>query len=465
MSKLLDSPWFYAVAMALLIAAFFHTQFRWEIAPKPVGGPAEMAALPERDHLNVLFVVIDTLRADHLSAYGYERKTSPTLDALAERGIRFEHVEAQSSWTKTSMASLWTSLYPGSTGVWRSEHSVPEEATLVSEIFHDAGYRTTGIWRNGWVATNFGFDQGYDTYVKPVPSNVPGLKRSSPGTKPLEGTDHDLTESARSFIHSFADTPFFLYLHYMDAHQYTYDGASDLFGTRYVDAYDNAIHWVDSNIAKLVETLRNLGILDKTILFIVTDHGEAFSEHGTEGHAKNLYVEVQRVPWIISLPFDLEEPVVVRNQVANIDIAPTLLEMVGLPPMPKAQGLSQWETIQMIARGEAEPPGRVVFSELDRFWGKPQRAFNHFVAMVDPPYRLHHRIEHGANTAELYDHSQDPGEANDIAGQERERVAAMLQEVKSFVEERELAWGEPEEIELDEMMLNQLRALGYAVEK
>ena len=154
--------------------------------PAPTAGP------------NVLFILIDTLRADHLSTYGYERETSPTLDWLASVGVRFDKVRSQASWTKPSMASLWTSLHPSSTGVLRFSHGLPDEATLPAEILDAAGYRTGGLWRNGWVAPNFGFGQGFDLYVRPPAGAAARRRTMGAQTRPFP-TDADLTESARQF--------------------------------------------------------------------------------------------------------------------------------------------------------------------------------------------------------------------------------------------------------------------------
>jgi arylsulfatase A-like enzyme len=121
--------------------------------------------MAEREDLNVLFLVIDTLRADRLGMYGYSRDTSPKFDRWASTGVRFDRHLAQSSWTKASMASLWTSLYPMRTGVTRYDDVLAEEAVMAAERFSDAGFRTIGIYRNGWVAPTFGFDQGFDVYT------------------------------------------------------------------------------------------------------------------------------------------------------------------------------------------------------------------------------------------------------------------------------------------------------------
>ena len=132
------------------------------------------------------------------------------------------------------------------------------------------------------------------------------VQRGNPSSHPLLGTDEDLIRSAEAFLEHNRDDRFFLYLHFMDAHQYLYDASSAKFGTSYSDSYDQAILWTDLLLGALVEQLDRLGLLDETVIAIASDHGEAFQEHGREGHAKNLYSEVTRVPFIISLPFLLD---------------------------------------------------------------------------------------------------------------------------------------------------------------
>ena len=330
-AKILQSRLFYAITATLMLAAFVF----WHVEPadpRPIGSIDDLADLKDRDDLNVLFILIDTLRADRLGSYGYARETSPTLDRLAASGIRFENHISQSSWTKSSMASLWTALYPSHTGVHRYSHALPEDAMLPAEVFSNFGFRTTGIWRNGWVAPNFGFSQGFDTYARPIPSGVSAkIRHEHPGAT-LAGSDVDATKAAIEFLRTVrADERWFLYLHFMDVHQYVSDIESARFGTTYSDLYDNAIHWTDRNIAYLLADLRDRKLLDKTIIVIASDHGEAFREHGDEGHARNLYGEVIETPLIISLPFKLKDPLVVQSPSANIDIWPTLFELLGFP--------------------------------------------------------------------------------------------------------------------------------------
>ena len=390
--RLLDSPrTYYALAGILLVVAVL-SQFEIRTPARPEGRQAELAALRARDDLNLLFILVDTLRADRIHSYGYERETSPWMDELARTGVRFARVLSQSSWTKSSMASLWTATYPVRNGILRWGHGLPEEAPLPAEQLREAGFRTAGIFRNGWVSANFGFGQGFQGYIRPIPSVSPG-KRSPRSHERLKGTDEDATQAAFEFLRTYGDERFMLYLHYMDAHQYTYTETSALFGTSYSDAYDNAVHWTDQNIGALLRELDELGLRDRTVVVIASDHGEEFLEHGREGHAKSLYREVIEVPWIVSLPFRLEPGVVVETPVENVDIWPTLLDLLGVPALPKTDGRSRLPLIEAALRGAAEAApapddSAIAISQLDRRWGFTEGSSETLVAVTQGPYRL-----------------------------------------------------------------------------
>ena len=245
--------------------------------PRPVGSAEDLEALAERDDLNVLFILVDTLRAHHLGSYGYERDTSPTIDALAGSGARFAKHLSQSSWTKCSMASMWTSLYPARSKITRYEDALPESATLPAEILQEAGFRTTGVYRNGWVAPNFGFAQGFEVYERPLSRNVaPDVRRENPTVR-HGGSDDDLLHATEQFLDVHGHERWFLYLHFMDIHEYLYDEETAQFGTGFEDNYDNAILRTNVVLEKLLEYLNENGYRENTLIIFASDHGEAFS--------------------------------------------------------------------------------------------------------------------------------------------------------------------------------------------
>lgn len=462
---------FLVVGFVVLAGAFLFTQVRFMDDSRSLAHPYTIETLKNRDDLNVVFILIDTLRADHLGAWGYERDTSAYMDSLAERGIRFARHRSQSTWTKTSMASIWTGLTPQRSRILRFGDGLGEKVVMPAEIFADAGFRTVGLWRNGWVAPKFGFGQGFSLYHRPRPEAPNVALRRKQADDPrarLQGSDMDIVTATREFLRSSGDERFFLYMHYMDVHQYLCDTESAIFGTTYLDMYDNSIHWTDRLIRAIVANLEEKGVLDRTVIVIGSDHGEAFGEHGDEGHGKNLYDEVIHVPWIISLPFVLDEGIVVDTPTSNVDIWPTLFEMLGIEGVEGLDGHSRMPEIRRAAglapAVDAEAP--ILISHLDRFWGRTSLPYTPVVSIIDEPYKfIYWPTKPGS--AELYDLSADPGETRNLVG--GGTAAPMVQRyhglLAEYLESPDAPWGRAvDEVQLDDMDKGQLRALGYVIE-
>jgi arylsulfatase A-like enzyme len=453
---------------AIVLVGYAAMMIDVEVIPRddrPTGTAADIEALRERDDVNVLFILVDTLRADHLGAWGYERPTSPTIDRIASEGVRFSRHVSQSSWTKCSMASLWTGLYPARTGVTRFNHVLSDEARMPAEIMRDAGFRTVGLFRNGWVEGYFGFDQGFEVYVKPVAERVPAKVRRENPTLSEAGTDMGAVEGVEEFLRAYGDQRWFLYVHLMDLHEYLYDEDSALFGTAYADVYDNAIRRTDYVIERLYELLARGGYLENTIVVIGSDHGEAFSERGFEGHARFVYKETTYVPLTISFPFRLEPGIVVDRLTRNIDIWPTVLDLLGLPAMEGVDGRSRRDAILAAARGEAtSTDDDDAWAHLDRTWGRRGVRPAPTVSVVDGGYR-YVRLPHadGGYDEELFDLSADPAELEDVRAEHAE-VAERLRAMADDYLDQQPSWSEKARtLEMDEMQLQQLRALGYKV--
>ena len=464
-NRLIKSRSFYAVVLVLMLLAFALSQVKLETNARPLASPEAIGQLSELEDLNIIFILIDTLRSDRLSAYGYSRETSPEIDALATDGLRFAHHMSQSSWTKCSMASMWTAHYPVRTGVTRSEDAISSEARMPAEILQDAGYKTYALWRNAWVGPSFGFSQGFEVYHSPRASAVPPSVRREKPTTGVAGTDWDIIQSAKDFLLTHGQEKFFLYLHLMDVHQYVYDQDSALFGTSYSDIYDNSIRWVDRLVGVLVEDLDRSGLREKTLIIVASDHGEAFGEHGREGHARDVYSEVVTPPWIVSFPFRLAEPLVVEAPSENVDLWPTLLDLLGLDPIEGADGRSLRPEIAA-ATGNAE--GVEVekrFAHIDQSWGRKKDKPQPMVAVTEGPYRLVYRSAgRGARRAELYKYESDRRESRRIDAAEPEVRKHMMELANAYLEQEKASWGDAPQIELDDAQLQQLRALGYQVE-
>ncbi len=455
-------PWYVAAALLISIYALSLVERR-ALDPRPIGSLDDVERLASRSDVNVMFVLIDTLRAERLGSWGYERETSPTMDWLAESGIRFSRHLSQSSWTK---ASMWTALYPQRTRVRRFNDVISPEATLPAEIFREAGFRTVGLWRNGWVAPTFGFEQGFDIYHRPASLPLGESELRQNPTMVAAGSDEGLLESVRSFlVSSPPERRWFMYLHLMDLHQYTYDSDSALFGTTFSDVYDNSVRREDTVVAALVDALMNAGVFDETVIVIASDHGEAFGERGFEGHAQNVFRETTEVPLIVSFPFRLESGIVVSRRTRNIDIWPTLLDLFGLPEMSDVDGESMLPIIRAAARGERpDDESSPSFAELDQHWGRPSEEYAPTVAATQGDYRYLLWTK-GGRVEALYDAASDPKELTDVLRARDDVAEALREAARAYLEESPAPpWGDDAPtVELDEMQLNHLRALGYKI--
>jgi arylsulfatase A-like enzyme len=430
---------------------------------RPKGSVDDIASLRERDDLCVLFILIDTLRADHLGSYGYERDTSPSLDLLAKSGVRFSRHLAQSSWTKASMASLWTGLHPVRTGITRFDHVIPDQALLPAEILKQAGFATAGIFRNGWVGPGFGFQQGFDVYTRPQPGPVAyDVQRENPTIRP-KGSDEDALGSALEFLRVRGDQRWFLYLHLMDVHEYVYDDKSALFGGSYVDIYDNAIRRVSDLVGLLMDHLQETGLADDTLIAITSDHGEAFRERGHEGHARQVDRESTEVPFLLVFPFRLEPGAVVSSRSENVDVWPTLFDLLGLPIPAGVDGRSLVPEILAAARGETSPDGtHTAYSFLDQTWGRRSEPPRPTVAVSEGSLRYVRVENSGRRREQLFDAGADPKELRNLADEDPDSLARLRGAADAYLE-RTPAWGEAPRREMDELELNQLRALGYVI--
>lgn len=428
---------------------------------RPVGALEDLAGLSDREDLNILFILVDTLRSDRMSAYGYERDTTPTLDYFAKTGIRFDQHWAQSSWTKTSMASLWTSLYPARTEVLSHKDVVAPAADLPAEVLAEAGYATAGIWRNGWVAPNFGFSQGFEVYLSPSGKQAPATMRRAPAAHRIDGTDVDLVFSAIEFLRANGDRRWFLYLHMMDVHQYVTTPENALFGSTYSDAYDNSIRWTDEQVAMILTELHALGLAERTLVVLVADHGEAFGEHGSEGHARNVFSEVVRTPFLLIPPFRMNTGIAVPFPTENVDVWPTIYDLVGVQGPDETDGVS---LLPMLLERRVVADQDSGITHLDGSWGKKGQGPAPVVGIREGSYRLIHDSR-SAGQDLLFDLSADPGELEDVASSFHDIVVRLRARVDTYLEEESPWEGGAPQIELDEMHLRQLRALGYSVEE
>jgi len=299
------------------------------------------------DDCNIVLIVVDALRADHLECYGYNRETSPNICELADEGILFENAISQSAWTRPGVASILTGLYPKNHGAENRNNSLSEDKTLISEVLKEQGYNTFAFVTNGNIAESFGFNQGYTGFVY--------LKESSSEIQIHKGSDI-LNSRLFDNLQDLSNSKNFVYIHYTDPHDpytpnenvfssdevefYSSQDMNKLSRTiknvsnqdeildNLINFYDDEIVFTDKNIGNLISWMKEKGIYNNTIIIITSDHGEGFLEHGEIRHGNTLYDELIKIPLIVHIP--QSNPKIVSQQVSQVDIFPSVLDLVGL---------------------------------------------------------------------------------------------------------------------------------------
>jgi choline-sulfatase len=415
-------------------------------------------AIPERlaalGRPNLVLIVVDTLRADWTTPYGYAQDTSPELARWAERGALFERARAQSSWTKISMASLLTSLWPRSHGIREATEGLGEGAFTLAEVLSEAGYATYAVQTNGWLHQTFGFHQGFDHYVFPIGRGAwPRLPKPT-----IWPHAERVYEEAVRLIDAHEDErPFFLYLHFMDVHEYASPPEFRKFGTDNAGSYLAAIRWVDDEVGRVRAKLDEAGCLDRTVMVFASDHGETFGENGKYGHARNVLTPVLWVPLVIRFPFRTQ-PIRIETQVRNVDLAPTLLEIAGLPVPPSFEGRSLLPLVTGAA-SEREPD-RVSYAALgERLY--PDASVQE--SMNDGAWTYARDVvEPDANPGELlFDRSVDPGENVNLIEREPARAARMRALLERHREGGVVEGVLETDVRIDPGIAQRLRAMGY----
>lgn len=424
---------------------------------------------PDRNRPNVILVVVDTLRADHLRSYGYFRETTPHIDALAGESVVFTNALSAAPWTTPAVASLFTSSEPAALGYEGEEPvELDESFTTLAEIFKSNGYGTHAVVSHDFVGTKLKFDQGFDAFDQ---SNARGYGSiSSPA----------VTDAALAFIAKQGGVPFFLYLHYFDPHydfilHPAFDFDPDYRGSvrsgEFMDSllakaptmtesdrrhlvaiYDSEVRFTDEHVGRLLDGLKRLGLYDASLIVLTSDHGEEFAERADRwiGHTKKLYHDLIHVPLIIKLPGGAG-----RRRVGEltglIDVAPTLVGHLGL----KAPREFRPEGRRLDLTGAAAFVPRPVFSETRR-WAKLQ-------SVVWKGWKLVYNLSTGGQ--ELYDLNADPGETMDLAAsrpKERGELRAFLWSWRARIARiRSGIKVKPKEPVFDEAEKARLRSLGY----
>ena len=421
----------------------------------------------QRGRWNVLVVVVDTLRADHLGAYGYRRPTSPRFDALAAESYLFTDARAQSACTFPSVNSLLTSRYPNRfLGQPSGAMGIPAGTPSLAELLRPRGWSTAAVSASAVVRERpsrhnpfGGFGRGFDHFDERC-------------------VWRDAACVTRRGLESVARLrePFFLYLHYLDPHgpydppqpfrkrfrsgrttqpwvlrgnpnplARMLDGAGGEVAYRPADLrflqglYDGEIAFFDSQLGGLLDELRERKLLGRTIVAVVADHGESFLEHGTVKHCRSVFDSEVKTPLLLRLPRQ-RAGARLAGAVQNLDLVPTLLDLLGLPVEGRG-----FEGRSLVGRLEGEPPaGELAFAAMGA-----QRS------VADGRHKL--IADLGNGSWRLFDLRADPGELRDVAARAPEPLARLRTALLGWMSEVEGAKGVRESEEAQ----RRLRALGY----
>ena len=425
---------------------------------------------------HILLYVADTLRADHLGTYGYGggygghgESPSPSLDDFAEDATVFTRAFAQSSWTKSSMASIFSGLTPERHGTNGRDSALPSALVTLSEQLKDLGYDTAGLVTNPNLTDAFGFAQGFTTY------EFLGEEDRERGYVRADL----LTSRAIEWLSGReSDEPFFLYLHAMDPHDpYLANGERDRervngfevgsmefmkaleesrlsppddIHAQLTELYDAEIRFNDEQFGRLMDSLRELGWYEDLLIVFLSDHGEEFAEHGWWRHGKTLYQEQLHIPLIVKWPKREASGRRVDAVAQHVDLIPTLLDYLGESPRSGLSGRS----LLPLVEGSEEKTSRPVTSYLDLDGREVESIVLEDVKLIR--YLAHDRATTPAQVFRLDD---DPGETHDL----RQEETASRDFLAGVLEHRRATASAPvsEAVDIDPDLLEKLRALGY----
>ncbi len=434
------SPAVVAVLIAAIAGVSFFTGEQADAAPRRKRAPAPAQAG------NVLVIVVDTLRADHLGVYGDTHAKTPSVDAFARDAVRFDKEFSNASWTRPSFASILTSRYPSSHHTMSKSDSLPDALTTMAEAFAGGGYYTTGFVTNFNVAPFFNFQQGFDEYHYLEPSFVLGaddadaklllvqffrqkielLRERTDRVEPGSAYRDAATVDRHVFrwLDHAPRAPFFLFVAYMDPHDpyfpHPYTGSSysraahqhppaSLVG-RLRHLYDGEVSYWDHNFGTLIADLKRRHLYDSMTIVVTGDHGEEFQEHGGFWHGTTLYDEQVHVPLFVKLPHQQHAGMVVHHWTQSLDIMPTVLRLEGIAPPAGVQGGDLFQGHDSVFAEEALE-GNVLESLRAHRGGS---AIKIITANPGNP--------RGLAPVELYHLDEDPGEHVNLAGERSAEV-------------------------------------------
>ena len=406
---------------------------------------------------NIVLISVDTLRADHLSCYGYERATSPRIDQLAAEGALFEEAISSTSWTLPAHAALFTGLADSVHGCLDDNQRLDGRRVTLAEHLKGAGYQTVGFFSGPFLHPVFGLSQGFDEYVDCTSFAEWSSERTSSGQPLVEGGGAMLRAAAdvtnptvygrvRDWLRTGHRRPFFMFIHMWDVHadyippppydrQFDpdYEGpvtGRNVFFDKSINAqmpardiahlvalYDGEIAWTDYHVGMIMDELDALKLRDSTIVVLLSDHGEEFFEHGGKDHRRTLYDEVIHIPLIIRMPGRVPAGGRFSEQVRMIDVLPTILELANVTPSKAIMG----QSLVPLFEGEKLPDDTLAVSELYSV-GRKLRSFrrNEYKLIFDE------QRQRGL----VFDMLADPGEKTVLDDPDNAKVRLALGDVR-----------------------------------
>jgi arylsulfatase A-like enzyme len=436
---------------------------------------------------NIVLVTVDTLRADHCSAYGYPLDTTPRLEQLAREGVRVELAYVPMPSTGPAHASLFTSRYPLAHRVLKNGHVLAGEYPVLAEVLGEAGYRTAAFVSSFVLDERFGYGQGFDLYD----DDFRGADSSYHGVQLWEGIEvpgefdrraHETTDRVISWLRGKGRRGgFFLWIHYMDPHE-PYD-PPEAWRKRYVDPsmgrrnlrravalYDAEIAFTDRELGRLLDALDEVSPPAGTLVVLTADHGEGLLDHGFMGHGPVLHEETLRVPLIFRWHGEIPAGSVLRGPAEIVDVMPTILGLVGISP---GESLLQGRDLSAaLTSGTALDPQRNVFFQRRLYqkslvptfpvdgvvFGRPLRVKGSKFGIRAGDWKYIEAPQE--ETRELYDLRTDPGERVNLLTRQPKLAEELAGRLETWRDEQKgLALGPVQEADDEE--LERLRALGY----
>jgi len=406
----------------------------WKQFAPEAAGDSSLLPIEYKDY-NLLLITLDTLRLDHLHCYGYFRQTSPNIDALARKSVFFENAFIQLPITLPSHASILTGLYPQNTGVYRNYGRLDEKIDTLAEILKNQGYRTGAVASVAFLNKKSGIQQGFDDfYYNWDTSKTEGTW----GGWEVQGPADRANQVAFNWLQKYHQNKFFFWVHYYDIHPsyqeqkgFTeiFDPASKGFNDYILERWDNTIsekqklnitnydreiRFTDHHLGRLIKFLEKLDVLKKTIVVIISDHGEGlYQHHGYVSHGKYLYDEQIRVPLIILLP-GLEKQVRVKEIVQSVDILPTIGDLLSLDFTCPEDGRS----LLPVIRSPEIISGRPSYA-LRKLEEEDKKSLVPWFSVRTLKYKL---IAGEKGAVSLYDLDSDPYEMKNLAGEKDKKL-------------------------------------------